>query len=148
MGKRSAGISIAQGIPIAVRKHVISGKSLSRGSIAVRIDKPSPGGVIVPAVQVVQPRFGVVDIPAITQGIRSAEGGSHGAVGGQGRAPGVVAVGHRVAVAVDGPAQPPVLVVGIAVGDQGAASGLHRRGQVKYTTSKSLTIWTAAPLPP
>ena len=98
---------------------------------------------------VVQPRLAVIDVPAIAQGIRSAQRGGHGAVGGHGRTPGVVGVGHHLgAAAVDGPAQPPVLIVGIAVGDQGAASGLHRRGQVKYTTSKSLTIWTAAPLPP
>ena len=79
MGKRSAGISIAQGITIAVRKHVISGKSLPCGSIAVRIDKPSLGGVIVPAAEVVQPCLGVIDVPAIAQGIRGAEGGGHGA---------------------------------------------------------------------
>ena len=65
----------------------------------IRIDKPSPDRVIIPAVQVVQPRFGVVDIPAIAQGIRSAEGGGHGAVGGHGRAPGVIGVGHHLGAA-------------------------------------------------
>ena len=37
----------------AVGKHVISVESLPRGSIAVRIDKPSPNRVIVPAAEVV-----------------------------------------------------------------------------------------------
>ena len=40
---------------------------------------PFLGGVIVPAVQVVQARLGVVDVPAIAQGIRGAEGGGHAA---------------------------------------------------------------------
>ena len=65
----------------------------------IRIDKPSPDRVIIPAVQVVQPCFGVIDVPAIAQGIRGAEGGSHGAVGGHGRTPGVVGVGHHLGAA-------------------------------------------------
>ena len=48
---------------------------------------------------VIQARFGVIDVPAITQGIRSAEGGGHGAVGGHGRTPGVVGVGHHLGAA-------------------------------------------------
>ncbi len=54
-------------------------KSLSRGSIAVRIDKPSPDRVIVPAAEVVQARLAVIDIPTVAQGVRSAEGGGHAA---------------------------------------------------------------------
>ena len=42
---------------------------------------PSLGGVIVPAAEVVQASLAVIDIPAITQGVRGAEGGSHGAAG-------------------------------------------------------------------
>ena len=60
---------------------------------------PFLGGVIVPAVQVVQARLGVVDVPAIAQGIRGAEGGGHGAIGGHGRTPGVVGVGHHLGAA-------------------------------------------------
>ena len=41
----------------------------------------------------------VVDIPAIAQGIRGAEGGGHGAIGGHGRTPGVVGVGHHLGAA-------------------------------------------------
>ena len=65
----------------------------------IRIDKPSPGGVIIPAAEVVQARLGVIDIPTIAQGICSAEGGGHGAVGGQGRTPGVIGVGHHLGAA-------------------------------------------------
>ena len=65
----------------------------------IRIDKPSPNRVIIPAAEVVQARLAVVDIPAIAQGICSAEGGGHGAVGGQGRTPGVIGVGHRLGAA-------------------------------------------------
>ena len=66
----------------------------------IRIDKPSPDRVIiVPAGEVVQARFGVIDVPAITQGIRSAEGGGHSAVGGHGRTQGVVGVGHHLGAA-------------------------------------------------
>ena len=65
----------------------------------IRIDKPSPGGVIIPAAEVVQARLGVVDVPAIAQRVRGAEGGGHGAVGGHGRAPGVIGVGHHLSAA-------------------------------------------------
>ena len=74
------------------------GRSSYHGG-GIRVDKPSPGGVIVPAAEVVQARFGVVDIPAVAQGICSAEGGGHGAVGGHGRTPGVVGVGHHLGAA-------------------------------------------------
>ena len=65
----------------------------------IRIDKPSPDRVIVPAGEVVQPRLGIVDVPAVAQGICSAEGGGHGATGGHGRAPGVIGVGHHLGAA-------------------------------------------------
>ena len=65
----------------------------------IRVDKPSPNRVIVPAGEVVKPRLGVVDVPAIAQGIRGAEGGGHGAIGGHGRTPGVVGVGHHLGAA-------------------------------------------------
>ena len=77
----------------------MSVESLPRGSIAIRIDKPSPGGIIIPAAEVVQARLGVIDVPAIAQGIRSTEGGGHSAVGGHGRAPGVIGVGHHLGAA-------------------------------------------------
>ena len=65
----------------------------------IRIDKPSPDRVIIPAAEVVQARLGVIDVPAIAQGVRGAEGGGHGATGGHGRTPGVIGVGHHLGAA-------------------------------------------------
>ena len=45
--------------------------------MVIRIDKPTPPRVIVPALQIVQPRFRVVDVPAVAQGVLCAEGGGH-----------------------------------------------------------------------
>ena len=64
------------------------------GRIPIRIDKPAPPRVIVPALQIVQPRFRVVDVPAVAQGVLCAEGGGQRAGGGQRVAPCVVGVGH------------------------------------------------------
>ena len=65
----------------------------------IRIDKPSPNRVIIPAAEVVQARLAVVDIPAIAQGIHSTQRGGHGTADGHGRAPGVVGVGHHLGAA-------------------------------------------------
>ena len=69
------------------------------GRIRVRIDKPTPPRVIVPALQIVQPRFRVVDIPAVAQGVLCAEGGCQRAGGGQRVAPCVVGVAHNARAA-------------------------------------------------
>ena len=69
-------------------------EALSRGQIRIRIDKPAPPRVIVPALQIIQPRFRVVDIPAVAQRVLCAEGGGQRACGGQQIAPCVVGVGH------------------------------------------------------
>ena len=61
---------------------------------AVRIDKPAPPRVIIPALQIVQPRSRVVDVPAVAQGVLFAEGGGQRAGGAQQVAPCVVGVGH------------------------------------------------------
>ena len=64
------------------------------GRIRIRIDKPAPRRIIISALQIVQPRFRVVDIPAVAQGVLFAEGGGQRAGGGQQIAPCVVGVGH------------------------------------------------------
>ena len=70
-------------------------EALSRGQIRIRIDKPTPPRVIiVPALQIVQPRLRVIDIPAVAQRVLFAEGGGQRAGGGQQIAPCVVAVVH------------------------------------------------------
>ena len=77
-----------------VRKHIVPNNALPCGRIPIRIDKPTPPRVIVPALQIVQPRLRVVDIPAVAQGFLCAEGGGQRAGGGQQIAPCVVGVGH------------------------------------------------------
>ena len=94
--KHSADIIAIDRLITTICEHIVPVKSLPRGCIAVRIDKPSPSRIIIPAVQVVQARFGVVDIPAIAQGIRSTQRGGHGTADGHGRAPGVIGVGHHL----------------------------------------------------
>ena len=69
-------------------------EALSRGQIRIRIDKPAPLRVIVPALQIVQPRFRVVDVSAVAQGVLFAEGGCQRAGCAQRVAPCVVGVGH------------------------------------------------------
>ena len=69
------------------------------GRIPIRIDKPTPRRVIIPALQIVQPRFRVVDIPAVAQGVLFAEGARHRAGGAQRVAPCVVGVGHDAGAA-------------------------------------------------
>ena len=69
------------------------------GRIPIRIDKPAPPRVIIPALQIVQPRLRVVDVPAVAQGVLFAEGARHRAGGGQRIAPCVVGVGHNARAA-------------------------------------------------
>ena len=97
----------------------MSVESLPRGSIAIRIDKPSPDRVIIPATEVVKSRFGVIDIPTIAQGVRGAESGGHGAVGGHGRAPGVIDVGHHL-----------------------GAAGVHKTGDIALSVSAGIQMST------
>ena len=72
-------VIVAIGKEILIPVGFVGGRSYHGGGI--RVDKPSPNRVIVPAAEVVQARLAVVDIPTIAQGIRSAEGGGHGAAG-------------------------------------------------------------------
>ena len=74
-------------------------EALSRGQIRIRIDKPTPPRVIVPALQIVQPRLRVVDVSTVAQGVLFAEGGGQRAGGGQRIAPCVVGVGHDAGAA-------------------------------------------------
>ena len=62
--------------------------------MVIRINKPPPPRVIIPALQIVQPRLRVVDVPAVAQGVLCAEGGGHRAGGAQRIAPCVVGVSY------------------------------------------------------
>ena len=92
--KHSADVITTNRIVPAICKHVMSIEALSRGQIRIRIDKPTPPRVIVPALQIIQPRLRVVDVPAVAQGVLFAEGCCQRAGGGQQIAPCVVGVAH------------------------------------------------------
>ena len=62
--------------------------------MVIRIDKPTPPRVIIPALQIIQPRSRVVDVSAVAQRVLCAEGGCQRAGGGQQIAPCVVGVAH------------------------------------------------------
>ena len=79
---------------VAIRKSVTAEDSLASRQIAIRIDKPAPPRIIIPALQIIQPRFRVVDIPAVAQGVLCAEGCCHRTGGGQRIAPCIIGVGH------------------------------------------------------
>ena len=82
-----------------VRKHIVPNNALPCGRIPIRIDKPAPRRIIIPALQIVQPRFRVVDVPAVAQRVLCAEGARQRACGAQRVAPCVVAVGHNARAA-------------------------------------------------
>ena len=79
------------GVIPAIGKHIAAGNALSCGNKSVRANKPPELRVIVPAVEIVQPRLRVVVVPPVAERILVA----HGVAGGVGDgtlAPGVVAV--------------------------------------------------------
>ena len=92
--KHSADVITTNRIVPAICKHIMSIEALSRGQIRIRIDKPTPRRVIIPALQIVQPCLRVVDVSAVAQGVLFAEGSCHRAGGAQRVAPRVVGVGH------------------------------------------------------
>ena len=60
-------------ITITIRIHIVTRQSRSGADIPIRIQKPSPLWVIVPALQIVQPGLGVVVIPPIPERIERAD---------------------------------------------------------------------------
>ena len=58
-----------------IGKHIVAGNALTSRNKAVGIDKPIPSRIIVAAIEVIQPRLGIVDIAPVTQGIHSSQGG-------------------------------------------------------------------------
>ena len=82
-----------------VRKHIVPNNALPCGRIPIRIDKSAPRRVIVPTLQIIQPRLRVVDVPAVAQGVLFAEGGCQRAGGAQLIAPCVVGIGHDAGAA-------------------------------------------------
>ena len=60
-------------IIITIRIHIVTQQSRSGADIPIRIEKPSPLWVIVPALQIVQPGLGVIVIPPIPERIERAD---------------------------------------------------------------------------
>ena len=98
MPKLSASISSADRVIIAVSEKILVPIGFFERSGQYRniigTNKPTPPRIIVPALQIIQPRFRVVDVSAVAQGVLCAEGGGQRAGGGQQIAPCVVGVGH------------------------------------------------------
>ena len=87
----SVCVAVVNGIVVAVCKQILrSGTAVV--DKAVRANKPPELRVIIPAIQVIQPRLGVVIVPPVAEGVFVAHGVA-GGVGDSAVAPGVVAVG-------------------------------------------------------
>lgn len=77
-----------------IGKHIVAGNALTSRNKAIRIDEPTPSGIVIPAVEVVQPRFRVVDIAPIAERVKSAESGGERPACVPRLAPRVIGVGH------------------------------------------------------
>lgn len=100
-----------------IRKQVIALHRPTYSSYnTIRIDKPSGFGIIVSALEIVQPRFGIIDIPAVAEGVQLTQRAGHGAGGGQRIAPCVIGISnHLRAAAVDQPGHVALRVLQIEV---------------------------------
>ena len=58
-------INVIDGIIPTIRKHIVSAKSLSGTCKGIRIDEPADGGVVVTALQVVEPGLSVVVVAVL-----------------------------------------------------------------------------------
>ena len=70
----------------------MSQESLPRTSKAIRIDEPTDAGVVISALEVVEPGFCVVVVAAVADGVDFADGVLVGSGDGQDIAPGIVLV--------------------------------------------------------
>ena len=66
-------IHVHDRVIITIRIHIVAQQSRSGANIPIRIQKPSPLWVIVPALQIVQPRVRIVVIPPIPERIERAD---------------------------------------------------------------------------
>ena len=83
-------------------KVIATNISTNTGYRIIRVDKAADSGVIIPALEIVQACFSVVEVPAVAEGVEIAQCVGHGAGGGQRIAPCVIGVRHHLrAAAVD-----------------------------------------------
>ena len=66
-------IHVHDRVIITIRIHIVAQQSRSGANIPIRIQEPSPLRVIVPALQIVQPRVRIVVIPPIPERIERAD---------------------------------------------------------------------------
>ena len=105
-------INSNNGIIATVGKHIATQETLARRSKGIRIDESADGGIVVTALEVVEPGFSVVVVATVADGINS----SHGAAGINHIAPGIVAIlRNSCASAVDNPDDIALLVQHIDV---------------------------------
>ena len=69
-------------IVVTIRKHIIPQQTLSCRNEGIGVNKSAGNGVIVSALEVVQPCLVVVDIASVAEGVMGTEGGGQGAGGG------------------------------------------------------------------
>ena len=91
----AGGVAVVDRIVRAVGKHIIANQTITCGSVLVRIDKPGDHRVIIPALQIVESRLGIVIMTAVPQRIDVRQA----TAGGYELALGIVLIGgHRVAI--------------------------------------------------
>ena len=84
------------GVIPAIGKHIAAGNALSCGNKSVRANKPPELRAIVPTVEVIQPRLGIVVVAPVAEWILFTHGVAAG-IGDGALAPGIVAVpGHHL----------------------------------------------------
>ena len=106
----SVCVAVVNGIVVAVCKQILrSGTAVV--DKAVRANKSPELRVIIPAIQVIKPRLGVVIIPPVAEGVLIAHGVA-GGVGDGAVAPGVV--GDGLAVVLGQQISPVAVAVGVS----------------------------------
>ena len=75
-------IRVAYWIIQAIGKHIIAENALAGGDEGVCAEEAAHFRVVIAGLEVVKPRFLVVDIASIAEGVMGAEGGGQGAGGG------------------------------------------------------------------
>lgn len=73
--------------------------ALTGGNIDICIQEPADLGVVVTALQVVEPRLGVVDITTVTEGVQGTESACQGFGNSEAFAPAIVSIFYYGVVA-------------------------------------------------
>ena len=120
-------------IILTIRKHIEPQQSGSRAAIAIRIDEPLHNRVVISALQVIEPGFGVVVVAAVAERVQIGVAAGFG----QHIAPGVVGVLgidcaalvvelHHIALGVEH------IMEGVVAGDGGIIVTPHGEGSAGF----------------